>query len=70
MARFDATPQNPDAEIRSIIEDPTSPTWIVDVAKAALVRDPVDACSALEHLAKAFRRRMSAVFDAHSLASE
>ncbi len=60
-----ATPENTDAEITAIVDDPETHDWVKRVAVEALSHDCVDAVVALEVLAEAFKRRNSCIYEAH-----
>jgi len=59
-----ATVDDPDAEIRGIMGDHATYTWIYKVAHEAMQHDPVDAMASLEALADAFKRRNSCIHEA------
>jgi len=78
-------PEDPDAEIRAIIDSPFTPRWAVVIASRLIVNeqsdyvalpgehriiDPVDAANVLEFLAGAFSRRTDAMFEAHRAAQD
>ena len=43
--------------VTMILEDPSTPKWIADIAREAMYKDPVDAASGLDVLAEAFEER-------------
>lgn len=48
---------NQDAGINSLLTDPSTPFWAVEVIKVAMTKDPVDAANVLGVLARAFDAR-------------
>jgi hypothetical protein len=49
---------SPAASIDELLQDPSTPFWAIDTIRAAQRRDPVDAASVLEVLARTFSRRV------------
>ena len=51
----------PDNMIETALTDPAASDWLRAAIKAALDRDPVDACNDAEYLAEALRQRLAAL---------